>query len=93
MDTWATWTTQGIIAGAGGATTVEVGVITGDLTVHTMWADEEARVTVQYTGASDWYTLQGSPVPAPDEATGRAIHQQAVRAVQAGGGAVVGPLD
>ncbi|MFJ6217430.1 hypothetical protein ACIQGZ_29465 [Streptomyces sp. NPDC092296] len=91
MDTWATWTTQGIIAGAGGARTAEVGVITGDLTVHTMWADREARVTVQYTGASDWYTLQGSPVPADDEAAGREIHQRAVRAVQAGGGAELGP--
>lgn len=60
---WATWTTQSIISGPGGVTTAEVGPISGDLTVHTTWVDGEARLTVQYTGALDWYTVAGSPVP------------------------------
>lgn len=84
---WATWTTQSIISGPGGVTTSEVGPISGDLTIHTTWVDGEARLTVQYTGALDWYTLDGSPVPAADETTARAIHQATVNAVKAGGGA------
>lgn len=84
---WATWTTQSIISGPGGVTTVEVGPISGDLTVHTTWVDGEARLTVQYTGALDWYTVEGSPVPAADEITARAIHQAIVNGVKTGGGA------
>ncbi|MFD0273207.1 hypothetical protein ACFVHB_04725 [Kitasatospora sp. NPDC127111] len=84
---WATWTTQSIISGPGGVTTAEVGPISGDLTVHTTWVDGEARLTVQYTGALDWYTVAGSPVQAADEITARAIHQAMVNAVKAGRGA------
>jgi hypothetical protein len=85
MDTWATWTTVGVIAGTGGVTTDELGPITGDLTIHTTWLDGEAHVTVQYTGAQEWFTLTGSPVSAPDEKAGRAVHQCAVEAVREGG--------
>ncbi|WP_045301725.1 hypothetical protein [Saccharothrix sp. ST-888] len=84
---WATWTTQGILSGRGGVLTKEIGAISGDLTVHTMWIDGEARCTVQYSGALDWFTVQGSPVPAEDESTARNIHQAMVNAVKAGGGA------
>ncbi|MGW7366785.1 hypothetical protein ACWGI8_25955 [Streptomyces sp. NPDC054841] len=87
MDTWATWTTQGIIAGSGGVMTTEGGPITGDLTVHTTWIEGQAQVTVQHTGATEWYAVQGSPVPAADEDTARAAHQAAVELVKAGGGA------
>ncbi|MFI6447139.1 hypothetical protein [Kitasatospora sp. NPDC050543] len=87
MNTWATWTTQGIISGPGGVTTVEVGPISGDLTVHTTWVEGEARLTVQYSGALDWYTVVGSPVPAADEATARSVHQAMVQAVKSGYGA------
>ncbi|MGW4894931.1 hypothetical protein ACWEQL_22080 [Kitasatospora sp. NPDC004240] len=76
-----------MISGPGGVTTVEVGPISGDLTVHTTWVDGEARLTVQYTGALDWYTVEGSPVPAADEITARAIHQAIVNGVKTGGGA------
>ncbi|WP_274561535.1 hypothetical protein [Streptomyces spiramyceticus] len=89
MDTWATWTTQGIIAGSGGVMTTEGGPITGDLTVHTSWIDGLARVTVQHTGATEWYAMLGSPVPAANEDTGRAVHQAAVEAVNEGGGATL----
>ncbi|MFJ6619809.1 hypothetical protein ACIQOW_19805 [Kitasatospora sp. NPDC091335] len=84
---WATWTTQSIISGPGGVTTTEIGPISGDLTVHTTWVDGEARLTVQYTGALDWYTVVGSPVRAADETTARTIHQAMVHGVKAGGGA------
>lgn len=54
-------------AGPGGAMTVEVGVITGDLTVHTeRRTDGPVEVRVQYTGADEWYTLQGSLARAPE---------------------------
>ncbi|UNO43207.1 hypothetical protein [Streptomyces sp. MST-110588] len=86
--TWASWTTSGVIAGAGGVVTDEIGVITGELTVHTTWTEDQAHIAVQYTGALDWFTLTGSPVPAHSEAHSRAVHQAAVDAVRAGGGAV-----
>ncbi|MFD5426584.1 hypothetical protein [Streptomyces sp. NPDC127084] len=88
MDTFATWTTQGIIAGSGGVMTTEGGPITGDLTVHTTWIDGQAQVTVQHTGALEWYGLAGSPVPAVDEPTARHAHQAAVELVKEGGGSV-----
>ncbi|WP_051838543.1 hypothetical protein [Streptomyces sp. NRRL WC-3742] len=84
---WATWTTQSIISGPGGVATAEVGPISGDLTLHTTWVDGEARLTVQYSGALDWYTVAGSPVPAADETTARAIHQAMVNGAKEGGGA------
>jgi hypothetical protein len=87
VNTWATWTTQGILAGHGGVQTAEVGCITGDLTLHTMWIDGEARLTIQYSGSLDWFTVDGSPVKAADEATARNVHQAMVEAVKAGGGA------
>lgn len=70
--------------------TEEAGVVTGDLTVHTTWtADREARVAVQYSGASDWFTMSGSPVPCATEEESRALHEAVVEAVRAGGGATV----
>ncbi|MFD7922856.1 hypothetical protein ACFV3R_27000 [Streptomyces sp. NPDC059740] len=86
---WASWTTTGVIAGLGGVATQEVGTITGDLTVHTTWYDGQADVAVQYTGALDWFTMGGSPVPAQSEAHSRAVHQAAVEAIRAGGVAAV----
>jgi hypothetical protein len=35
----------------------------------------------------DWFTVEGSPVPATDEATAREVHQRMVEAAKAGGGA------
>ncbi|MET9293928.1 hypothetical protein [Streptomyces sp. NPDC003077] len=84
---FAAWTTCGVIAGAGGVATDEVGLINGDVTVHTTWTEGQAHLAVQYTGAQDWFTLRGSPVPAASEAESRALHQATVDAVRAGGGA------
>ncbi|MFI1866004.1 hypothetical protein [Streptomyces jumonjinensis] len=89
---WASWTTTGVYSGRGGVLTDEVGALTGDLTVHTTWAGDEARVAVQYSGASDWFTMSGSPTPCASEDDSRALHQAVVQAVQKGGGATVPSL-
>ena len=89
---WASWTTAGVYTGRGGVLTDEVGVLTGDVTIHTTWADDEARVAVQYSGASDWFTMSGSPVPCASEVESRDIHKAVIEAVRAGNAAVVPSL-
>lgn len=89
MTAWASWTTVEVYAGAGGVQTDEIGVLTGDLTVHTTWHGTEADVAVQYSGGSEWYTLTGSPVACHSEEQSRALHQAAVEAVRMGGGATL----
>lgn len=92
--TWASWTTINIQAKAGTVRTEEVGVLSGDITVHTTWAENEAYVAVQPTGASDWYTLVGSPVPCSSEEESRQFHQDVVEAVREGdaAGSTLGEL-
>ncbi|WNI20684.1 hypothetical protein [Streptomyces sp. ITFR-16] len=87
--TWASWTTRGVYSGHGGVLTEEVGPLSGDLTIHTTWADDTAQITVQYTGAADWFTMAGSPVPCPSEAASRDLHDAAVEAVRRGSAATV----
>ncbi|MFB7556641.1 hypothetical protein [Streptomyces brevispora] len=87
--TWASWTTRGIYSGHGGVLTEEVGPLSGDLTVHTTWADDTAQITVQYTGAADWFTMSGSPVPCCSEEDSRALHEAVVEAVRLGSAATV----
>ncbi|MET9663437.1 hypothetical protein [Streptomyces sp. NPDC006510] len=86
---WASWTTCGVFSGRGGVLTDEVGVLSGDLTVHTTWAEDMAQVTVQYTGAIDWFTMSGSPVPCSTEEHSRRLHDAVIRAVRDGGAATV----
>ncbi|MFD4370983.1 hypothetical protein [Streptomyces sp. NPDC058486] len=86
---WASWTTAGVYTGRGGVLTVEGGIVTGDLTVHTTFVDGEARVAVQYSGASDWFTMSGSPVPCSSEEESRELHDAVVEAVREGDGATV----
>ncbi|MBT2490989.1 hypothetical protein J7E96_21210 [Streptomyces sp. ISL-96] len=86
---WASWTTLGVLTGRGGVLTDEVGVLTGDLTVHTTWADGEARIAVQYSGSSDWFTMSGSPVSSPSEGDSRDLHDAVVAAIREGGAATV----
>ncbi|MEV0472335.1 hypothetical protein [Streptomyces prunicolor] len=82
-----------VTAGPGGAMTDDVGVITGDLTVRTVRrTDHLVTVTVQYTGADEWYTLTGSPAPAPDGDL-ELFHAAVLAAVRHGGGAVAPPVD
>ncbi|MFE0193360.1 hypothetical protein [Streptomyces sp. NPDC058989] len=82
--TWASWTTVGIHALPGAVRTEEIGVINGDLTIHTTWSENLAHVAVQHTGSSDWYTMVGSPVPCPSEEASRSFHQAVVEAVRGG---------
>uniref|UniRef100_J2JQP1 Uncharacterized protein n=1 Tax=Streptomyces auratus AGR0001 TaxID=1160718 RepID=J2JQP1_9ACTN len=59
-------------------------MINGDLTIHTTWSENLAHVAVQYTGATDWYTMEGSPVPCDSEEASRAFHQAVVEAARGG---------
>ncbi|GHF61883.1 hypothetical protein GCM10010218_49370 [Streptomyces mashuensis] len=79
-----------VAAGPGGAMTVDGGgVITGDLTVATTAPPGgPAHVTVQYTGAEEWYVLAGSPVPVPPEGL-RALHESVLERVRRGAAAEV----
>ncbi|MFG2483167.1 hypothetical protein ACGFSI_10470 [Streptomyces virginiae] len=40
-----------MFTGAGGVRTDEAGVITGEVSVRTMWKDGQAHIAVQYGGA------------------------------------------
>ncbi|UNZ16058.1 hypothetical protein [Streptomyces sp. 891-h] len=74
-------------AGPGGVMTDEVGVITGEVTVVTRSAPGgRAAIDVQYTGAEEWYTLTGSPVPLPPGGLA-ALHTQVVDLLRRGGAA------
>jgi hypothetical protein len=84
MTSWASWTTSGVFTGAGGVRTVEIGPISGDLTVHTTWIDGQAEVAVQFTGALDWFTLPGSPVPCPSQEESRSLHQAVIEDIRSG---------
>ncbi|PSJ26713.1 hypothetical protein B7P34_21560 [Streptosporangium nondiastaticum] len=78
-----------VTAGPGGAMTDDVGVITGDLTVATSaLPGGKARVDVQYTGAEEWYTLTGSPVPVPEDGLA-ALHARVLDRIREGGAAEV----
>ncbi|MCQ6553392.1 hypothetical protein NPS70_09320 [Streptomyces sp. C10-9-1] len=89
---WASWTTPGVYSGHGGVLTHEAGVVAGDLTLHTTWVDGEASVTVQYTGAADWFTVAGSPTPCPSEQASRDLHDAVLAAVRGPTTATVPPL-
>ncbi|MEV7189704.1 hypothetical protein [Kitasatospora sp. NPDC093102] len=75
--------------------TIEVGVITGvitgDLMLRTTWDGRQALFAVQYDGADEWYTVEGSPVPAPTVAEAEAAHRVIADAVRRGGAAARPP--
>ena len=66
--------TTNITAGPGGVMTDEVGVITGDLTLRTEYADGTVTVRVRYQDADEWYTVTGAEAPLADEADVDAVH-------------------
>lgn len=46
----------------GGVMTKEVGVITGELELHTHAAEDGAlTMRIRYAGAAEWYTVEGGP--------------------------------
>ena len=68
----------------GGVLTVEVGAITGDLELLTRPAEGEIEAEVRYAGASDIYTVNGSPVPTTD--THHKAHEAILRTLTTPGG-------
>ncbi|MFF5447244.1 hypothetical protein [Streptomyces sp. NPDC012888] len=88
---WASWTTRNVFAGRGGVRTVEAGILTGALDVHTTWTEDDrlAHVAVQYSGASEWLRLAGSPASCPSESASRVLHDAVIDAVRAGGAAAL----
>jgi len=70
--------TTDIVAGPGGVMTDEVGVVTGDLTLHTEVVGDAATVRVQYKEADEWYTVTGGTAKLKDPADAAAVHQVAV---------------
>ena len=67
--------TTDITAGPGGVMTDEVGVITGDLTVRTEYADGRVMIRVRYRDAAEWYALTGGTAPLADPSDAAAVHQ------------------
>jgi hypothetical protein len=66
--------TTDITTGPGGVMTDEVGVITGDLTVRSEFANRRVAVRVQYKDAEEWYAVTGGTAPLADEADLEAVH-------------------
>jgi hypothetical protein len=55
--------------------TDEVGVVTGDLTLRTEYADGQVTVHVQYKDADEWYVVTGGRARLKDPADADAVHQ------------------
>ncbi|MEV4183780.1 hypothetical protein AB0J28_20365 [Streptosporangium canum] len=75
-----------VVAGPGGVMTQDVGVVTGELTIRTEAASDDAQtaqVQVQYTGAEEWYTLTGSPISLAGRSVEQ-VHQAVLRAAAQG---------
>jgi hypothetical protein len=63
-----------ITAGPGGVMTNEVGVVTGDLTLRSEYADGKVTVHVQYKEADEWYVVTGGKAKLADAADLEAVH-------------------
>lgn len=70
--------TADIMPGPGGVMTDEVGVVTGELTLRTEYADGKVTLRVQYKDADEWYAVTGGSVPLADPAGLDAVHAVAV---------------
>lgn len=70
--------TADIVPGPGGVMTDEVGVVTGELTLRTEYADGKVTLRVQYKDADEWYAVTGGSVPLGDPAGLDAVHAVAV---------------
>jgi hypothetical protein len=67
-----------LVAGPGGVMTDEVGVVTGDLTLRSEYADGHVTLRVQYQEADEWYAVTGGRVPLHDPADLDAVHTVAL---------------
>lgn len=70
--------TSDLTAGPGGVMTDEVGVVTGELTLRTEWADGQVTLRVQYKDADEWYAVTGGRVTLADPSGLDAVHTVAV---------------
>ncbi|MCF0093339.1 hypothetical protein AB0B39_18815 [Micromonospora sp. NPDC049114] len=70
--------TADIVPGPGGVMTDEVGVVTGELTLRTEYADGKVTLRVQYKDADEWYAVTGGSVALADPAGLDAVHAVAV---------------
>ncbi|MFF5174152.1 hypothetical protein ACFY3U_16110 [Micromonospora sp. NPDC000089] len=66
--------TADVTAGPGGVMTDEAGVVTGDLTIRTRYADGQVTVGVQYKDAAEWYAVTGATAKLTDPADLDAVH-------------------
>ncbi|MDT0319442.1 hypothetical protein [Streptomyces millisiae] len=63
----------------GGVMTSEVGVITGELELHTGAADDGTlTLRVRYAGAAEWYTIDGGPYRLHDPRDHEVLHEVVV---------------
>jgi hypothetical protein len=67
--------TTNITAGPGGVMTVEVGVITGDLTLRSELTGEKLTIRVQYLEAAEWYVVQGGKATLKNPADLETVHK------------------
>jgi hypothetical protein len=67
--------TSDFTAGPGGVMTDEVGVVTGELTLRTEYADGQVTVHVQYKDADEWYVVTGGRARLKDPSDADAVHQ------------------
>lgn len=67
-----------LTAGPGGVMTDEVGVVTGELTLRTEWANGQVTLRVQYKDADEWYVVTGGKAALADPAGLDAVHTIAV---------------
>lgn len=59
-----------------GVMTNEVGVITGELELHTTHADDGTlTLAVRYAGAAEWYTLRGEGYRLHDARDHQVVHE------------------
>ncbi|WP_036373300.1 hypothetical protein [Micromonospora sp. ATCC 39149] len=70
--------TADIVPGPGGVMTDEVGVVTGELTLRTEYANGQVALRVQYREADEWYAVTGGRAPLADPAGLDAVHAIAV---------------
>jgi hypothetical protein len=81
--------TSDFTPGPGGVMTVEVGVVTGELTLRTEITDTgSVTLRVQYKDAAEWYEVAGGQATLPGpvaQPVAEAVHQLVVGVLTRGG--------
>jgi hypothetical protein len=71
---------------AGGVMTVEAGAITGELEILTRSVRGSLETFVRYTGAEEWYTVEGGPISPEEETDPGDLHERIVKHLTQPGG-------